>query len=209
MKRHITLFCFLAVANVGATVKEIKREKDFYNNLKNSDFAAVMLYMQDKQDPAWHTSMCKLRQQFAKTSASEFYKQAGLKFFAVDVSKCDNTHIESDFGIQAVPTFLLFRQGAVIRNKDGQPVTQEGFVGVQTLKKFVDNKLQRAMENNMREKARRQAEFWDRYPSSYFSYGFAFPGYADFCAAPSPRMYYNYPYYYGPSFGFGVTVPIR
>jgi hypothetical protein len=206
---QIIIAAMLFVGAAGATVKEIKREKEFYCSVKRADFATVLLYDKNSPDCAWQQKMMQVRQQFAQASASQFYKQAGMKFFAIDVSRNDLRNISRNYGINSFPAFLLFGQGAVVRNNNNQPVAKGGYLNAKGIKKFVDNELLADLEDVIREKNRREAEFWDRYPSAYFSYGFAFPGYADFYAAPSPRQFYDYPYYYGPSVGFGVTVPIR
>lgn len=190
-------------------VVSVRSQDSFYKKVQENPFAIVLFYGEDKHDKGWYEQIKQVLRAFRMTSDSTYYRQARLRFVAVDVGRKGIDNLQEEYGIHEVPAFVLFKGGAPVRNKQKQIVVLGGFASQERIKSFINKYLRDALEEQLRLESERREEQRSYYGgSASFGFGYAYDPYY-------PYYYgnYGYPYgyygnYYGPGVGFGVSFPI-
>jgi hypothetical protein len=125
-----------------------------------------------------------------------------IKFVRVNLSKEKLVGIGQAYQIKKLPTFLLFKDGSIYKDKSGKMARFEGFSNIQELKQFIDSffrdYIKRMIKRKREERIQRAREarylYWNYggYPYSGYGYGWPYHG------------YYRHGYGYG-GFGLGLN----
>lgn len=190
-------------------VINVKNQESFFNKVQGVPHAVVLFYLEDKDDKDWHENIKMLLKEYKMVSDSPFYRGSRLRFIAVDIGKKGINDLEDEFGIRTVPSFVLFKSGIPVRNDANQIVVLSGFATQERIKEFIQKYLREDLEEQFRLEAERREELRDSYQGSlYFGVGYPYGYWGPY----SPYYGWGYPYgyyggYYGPGFGFGMSVP--
>ena len=193
-------------------VAQVKSQQSFYSKVHENPFAIVFFYVEDKKDKPWTEKIRKTMREFKAVSDSIYYRNARLRFVAINVGKKELGDLEKEFGIHEIPAFMLFKSGVPVRNDRQQIIALSGFASRDRLKRFINDHLQDDLEEQIRIQFERQEELRDASDSSvYFGVGYPY-GYWGPYDPYYPYYYgnYGYPYggysnYYAPGVGFGFT----
>jgi len=197
----IAVFIGYTDSCMGYSVKEIRKEKEFYKRIEREPFSVVMFYKENKSDPVWQRNLHKQKNNFRQVSNSGLYRNGDVQFLEVDVSNKRLINLPGEFHLSKLPAFMLFKYGKSVRAKDTMRATLAGFSKQQEIKNFINKYLRNQIQDYIESQAERKAEDRARREASgtFFTYGVGYPYY--------DPLFYDYPYYYpGPSVGFGVSV---
>lgn len=199
MKKIVMLgLFFMALPTIAKDIR-VRSADDFFAKLSSAPYTVAVFYNRDKEvakDKQTLRSIKDLEIQIKSLSQNPFYKGADLQFMRVDLDRKDLASVAQQFGIEALPTYLLF----VGREMVGNPLV--GFAYRSKVQKFIDQNLLDNMNIYMKEKqqqrarelerakiqAYRNAYLWGPYWNPYWSYGYA--PYWGFGYRPYYRWYY-------------------
>lgn len=198
--------------------REIRRGKEFYSALEKNAYVIMLFVSEDTKNREMMDNIRQLKREFARSAKNDFFRAGGLQFYVINVAKNEFASIADRYRLVDLPAFVLFEYGIALREGNKNLVQTNGYLDSRQINRFINYYFKNDFEDAIRRKAELQEEarqereraeaFEESRPSAYFSYGIGFPGYYP--------GYWGYPYQpygywngYGPSFGFGVTVPIR
>jgi hypothetical protein len=188
---------FTSLARADHTIR-VHSASRFEDSVVKYPFAVGYFYKEDKdtrRDPTLKQHIKSMSKTVKALARSYGYRDADLKFVAVNTARDELSGVAQDYGITILPAFILFKDGVALRDKKGVIISKSGFITTQELKRFINQHLGRDLLNRREEKAEERliraqeaAYYWYNYP--YWSFD-----------------YPVYPYYYPRGgFGFGFYV---
>lgn len=187
------------------SVREIRKEHDFYKRIEREPFSVVLFYKEKKHDSLWQQNLHKQKNNFHAVSNAELYRNGDVQFLEVNVGNKRLINLVSDYHVSRLPAIMLFKFGKPVRSsKDTMRVSLFGFSKQEDIKNFINRYLRNQIHDYIESQAERKAEDRARREASgtFLTYGVGYPYYD-----PWYYPYYPGPYYYpGPSIGFGVSV---
>lgn len=185
--------------------KTVNSRTDFSKELRKYPRAVVMFYesrFDTKEERKEYSKNFKdALRAFSSVSKMPRYKDASIAFLRIDVDKKEVAALAGRYGVDALPTSMLFVNGRPLATQQGVVVRRTGFLEKEDLIQLVERYYGKDINSILKELARlRQREREERAQSGwspyfYWGYGGGYP--------------YGYPYYYyqpGPSFGFSFGV---
>jgi hypothetical protein len=199
MKQNILLKLTMLVMLLGASCSNARvvsaRTLDmFYAMLEKPcySYTVVVLYNENREtrkDCDYKRSLKSLFKTIAVMSQASLYQQGNLQFIKVNVDQDCLDELQSDYAVTNAPAFLLFKNGAVVKNPttDNRAVLY-GFASAGKLRTFIDKYLREDLQQVVDlkiEDRRIRAQMLDYYWGAYWAGGW---GYGGPCGA------WGYPY---------------
>lgn len=183
--------------------KTIKSRTDFASEIRKFPRALVIFYetkFDTKEERrAYEKSFKNARRAFDSVGKMNRYKDSSVAFLRVDLDKNELVTVAKQYGVDTLPTYMLFIDGRPLKTQQGAVVQRTGFLEKDDIINLIERHYGRDINSILKELSRlRQREREERAQSGwspyfYWGYGGGYP--------------YGYPYYYyqpGPSFGFSV-----
>lgn len=170
--------------------------RSFNKIAEKSEMAVVVFYEKDKKkmrdNKDLTTQVERVERIFSNVSRSFDYKEAEMVFLQVDVARKDLQGLLGDYGINTIPTYMLFKFGEPVKKGD-KIAMLTGMVSSDQIRQFIDIYFKDRIKSIVEEKAKlREKRAEENY---YYGWGWGF-GY--------PYYYWNYPYYgWGAGCGYG------
>jgi len=208
MKKSLAVVGFVGLCvGLGSITyeKTVKSRVDFATEIKKFSRAIVIFYetkFDTKEDRKKYTKKFKdARRAFDSASKMPRYKDASIAFLRVDLDKEELASLAQRYGVDALPTYMLFLDGRPLTTQQGVAVQRRGFLEKNDIIKLIERHYGKDINSILKELARlKQREREERVQSGwspyfYWGYGGGYP--------------YGYPYYYALGYGsagFGITI---
>jgi len=212
VKKKLALFltCLPFLSTSGREHVSVARSQDaFYKRVQENPFAIVLFYHDEKHNRDVHEKNKQVLRAFRMASDSIYFRQARLKFVAVDIGKKGIDNLQHQYGVNQMPAFISFRYGVPVRNAHKRIVVMAGFPTKERIKIFINKYLRDDIETYLRLESEKREEERSYYGgSAYFGIGYAYDPYYPFYYGNYGYPYGGYSNYYAPGFGFGFSVPL-
>jgi thioredoxin-like negative regulator of GroEL len=185
--------------------KTVKSRTDFTQEIQKFSHAVVIFYetkFDSKEErKEYEKSFKNARRAFDSVSKMSRYKDASIAFLRVDLDKEELARVAERYGINELPTYMLFLDGRPLTTQQGVTVKRTGFLEKDEVKDLIERHYGKDINSILKELSRlRQREREERVQSGwspyfYWGYGGGYP--------------YGNPYYYAPGYGsagFGITI---
>lgn len=184
-KKAIILMVVLIIVGMarnGVVAKEVNAasENRFYAALRKTELVVVLFYKDNRDERKAGESPEGLLNIFKSLSKFDTYRYANINFVKVNVEKAKVASVAQDFKITQFPTVLLFKDGDVVTDDNGNRAVLSDLITRSTLKNFIDTNLSDdidAIIEKKREENRIRAENRAVAAAAWYgSYGYGYPG---------------------------------
>jgi len=152
-------------------------------------YAVAMFYYRDKdmrEKGTLRSEIDELKRMFRAVSRKQEYENAHVAFLRINLAWRGTGEIADTFGVtaDAIPAFLLIKNGDAERDKADKPLRLSGYVTRDALVKFIDNKWHdqlideaERIEDERERRAEESRVYWNYNPWPYYGYGWGPWGY--------------------------------
>lgn len=178
----MAVIVIVSMARNAVVAKEVNAtsENKFYAALRKTELAVVLFYRDDRAERRAGKSSENLLNIFKSLSRFDTYKYANINFIKVNVEKAKIASVAQDFKITQFPTVLLFKDGDVVTDDNGNRASLSDPITRSSVKNFIDTNLSDdidAIVEKKREENRIRAENRAVAAAAWYgSYGYGYPG---------------------------------
>lgn len=183
------------LGTVNTKVKKATSTRTFERYLGRAPHAVVMFYEKDRKalrdDSKMRRKIDRLEDMFHGVSERYRYKEGDLVFIKVNITSEKMRTVAHDYGVNAFPTFMLFKYGSKLNAGQMMIGMASGELSGRRLEKFIESNLKESIDKIIQDKEdereRRLEEAKIRsYYRPYWGWGFGWGG---------PYHYWHRPYW--------------
>lgn len=155
----IMLFRVL-VGNLQARMCRARTPDQFYRCLNQRSLAVVLFYKEHrriKMSEDMRAKFCAQMGNFDRMSKMRWFIDGDLAFVAINMWHDCMQSVADSYGVEKVPSYLLFKHGTIVRDAYGKAVRLTGFVARDVLELFIDQQMHQDLVDNNKQAAEDRA----------------------------------------------------